>query len=33
MIDTNTNLNTNQPTTPTPEAAGDRAKRCSPKTM
>ena len=27
MIDTNTNLNTNQPTTPTPEAAGDQGEK------
>ena len=27
MIDTNTNLNTNQPATPTPEAAGDQGER------
>ena len=27
MIDTNTNLNTNQPTTPTPEAAGGQGEK------
>ena len=27
MIDTNTNLNTNQPTTQTPEAAGDQGEK------
>lgn len=27
MIDTNTDLNTNQPATPTPEAAGDQGER------